>query len=70
MERGVFDIESVKKANRTLIETLDDSLKIAKEGEKARETALRELQKAESELKNALLRVKAAGENPPDPTAE
>jgi len=70
MERGVFDIESVKKANRTLIETLDDSLKIAKEGEKARETALRELQKAESELKNALLRVKVAGENPSEPTAE
>ncbi len=60
MERGVFDIESVKKANRTLIETLNDSLKIAEEGKKARAAALEELQKTEAELKNALLRVQSA----------
>ena len=59
MERGIFDIESIKKANQTLIETLTDSLQIAEEGKKARETALEELQKAEHELKEALLAVKS-----------
>ena len=63
MERGVFDIESIKKANRTLIETLGDSLRIAEEGKKARETALQELQKSEKALKEALLRVKSAQES-------
>jgi hypothetical protein len=32
MERGVFDIETVKKANQTLIATIEDSLRIADEG--------------------------------------
>ncbi|MDQ7085686.1 MAG: toxic anion resistance protein [Sulfurovum sp.] len=36
MERGIFDIESIKKANDTFIATLDDSLRIAEEGKKAR----------------------------------
>ncbi len=60
MERGVFDIESIKKANRTLIATLDDSLRIAEEGKKARRAALEELQKSEQELKNALLKLHEA----------
>jgi len=59
MERGVFDIESIKKANNTLIATLNDSLKIAEEGKKARVSALAELQKAEKELKEALMAVKS-----------
>ncbi len=59
MERGIFDIGSIKKANATLIETLNDSLRIADDGKKAREAALVELQTAEKELKNALLAVKA-----------
>jgi uncharacterized protein YaaN involved in tellurite resistance len=59
MERGIFDIGSIKKANATLIETLNDSLRIADEGKKAREAALMELQTAEKELKSALLAVKA-----------
>ena len=65
MERGVFDIESVKKANATLIATLNDSLKIAEAGKKARESALLELQKTEEELKKALLRVKEARDAAP-----
>jgi len=59
MERGVFDIESIKKANQTLIDTLNDSLKIANEGKRAREEALVELSKTEQELKDALLSTKA-----------
>ncbi|WP_457606446.1 toxic anion resistance protein [Nitratifractor sp.] len=63
MERGVFDIESIKKANQTLIATLNDSLRIAEEGKKARAAALEELKKSETALKEALLSVKQAQEN-------
>lgn len=59
MERGIFDIESIKKANNTLIATLNESLQIADEGKRAREVALVELQKTEQELKDALLATKA-----------
>jgi len=63
MERGIYDIESIKKANNTLIETLNDSLKIAQEGKAARTKALEELKETEANLKNALLSVKAKSEN-------
>lgn len=66
MERGIFDIESIKKANTTLIETLNDSLKIADEGKKARSKAIVELQKTEKELKDALMAVKAKSEVLPE----
>ena len=65
MERGIFDIESIKKANETFIATLDDSLRIAEEGKLARSEALLELQKTEKELKDALLAVKAKAEEIP-----
>ena len=66
MERGIFDIESIKKANETFIATLDDSLRIAEEGKAARKEALVELQKTEKELKDALLAVKAKAEEIPE----
>jgi len=66
MERGIFDIESIKKANETFIATLDDSLRIAQEGKAARADALIELQKTEKELKDALLAVKARAEEVPE----
>ncbi|HEC45326.1 MAG TPA: toxic anion resistance protein [Epsilonproteobacteria bacterium] len=68
MERGIFDIESIKKANETFIATLDDSLKIAEEGKAARAEALVELHKTEHELKDALLAVKARAEALPEVT--
>jgi len=68
MERGIFDIESIKKANESFIATLDDSLKIAEEGKAARAEALIELQKTEHELKDALLAVKARAEALPEIT--
>ncbi len=70
MERGIFDIESIKKANETFIATLDDSLKIAQEGKAARADALVELHKTEKELKDALLAVKAKAEEVPETTRE
>lgn len=66
MERGIFDIESIKKANETFIATLDDSLRIAQEGKEARAEALIELQTTEKELKDALLAVKAKAEEIPE----
>ncbi len=62
MERGVFDIESIKKANETLIATLNDSLKITEEGKKARALAEEELEKTEKALKEALIATKAKQE--------
>ena len=55
MERGVFDIESVKKANQTLIDTIEDSLKIADQAKAQRAKALIQLQQCESELKQTLI---------------
>ena len=63
MERGIYDIESIKKANNTLIATLNDSLKIAQEGKAARVKALEELKETEANLKNAILSVKAKSES-------
>ena len=54
MERGVFDIEAVKKANADLVATIEESLQIADEGKKKRAEAEVELQKMEQELKATL----------------
>ena len=59
MERGIYDIESIKKANNTLIDTLNDSLKIAEEGKVARAKALEELKETEAKLKDALVSIKS-----------
>ncbi|HPY40963.1 MAG TPA: toxic anion resistance protein, partial [Thiolinea sp.] len=59
MERGVFDIESVKKANRSLIETINDSLRIADEGKAMRAKAEGELAIMEGELREALVAAKS-----------
>ena len=54
IERGAFDIETVKQANITLIETIEESLQIADDGKKMRSEAVQELEKCESELRHAL----------------
>ncbi|SMG63618.1 toxic anion resistance family protein [methanotrophic bacterial endosymbiont of Bathymodiolus sp.] len=54
LERGVFDLESVKKANQTLIETINESLQIADEGKKMRADAVIQLQECETELRKTL----------------
>ncbi|MFS4437308.1 toxic anion resistance protein [Paracoccaceae bacterium GXU_MW_L88] len=59
MERGVFDIEAIKKANADLIETIQDSLRIADEGKSKRAKAEEELIAMEEELKNTLAAAKA-----------
>jgi uncharacterized protein YaaN involved in tellurite resistance len=61
MERGVFDIEAVQKANATLIATINESLAIADEGKAKRAAAEVELQKMETELRDTLASAKAKG---------
>ena len=52
MERGVFDIEAVQKANDDLIATIEDSLRIADEGKAKRAAAEAEPRcKMEGDLK-------------------
>lgn len=59
MERGVFDIETVKRANQTLIDTINESLAIADEGKTRRAAAEAELRKMESELRDTLAAARA-----------
>ena len=54
IERGVFDIEIVERANRALIETVQDSLRIADEGKAKRAQAEQRLIACEEELKQVL----------------
>lgn len=54
IERGIFDIEVVKQANKTLIETIEESLVIADEGKKMRHETMVQLQQAEKELREKL----------------
>ena len=55
VERGVYDIETIKKANQTLIETIQESLAIAQKGKETRAKAEAELLKLEAQLQDALL---------------
>ena len=59
MERGVFDIEAVKKANASLIATIEESLSIADEGKARRAAAEGELVKMEHELRDTLSAARA-----------
>jgi uncharacterized protein YaaN involved in tellurite resistance len=59
MERGVFDIETVKRANQTLIDTINESLAIADEGKAKRAAAEVELVKMEAELRDTLASARA-----------
>jgi len=59
MERGVFDIEAVKKANADLIGTIEESLQIADEGKAKRAAAEEDLKKMENDLRDTLASAKA-----------
>ena len=61
MERGVFDVASVRKANNSLIATINDSLQIAEEGKSMRAKAENEIKEMESELRQALISAKSKG---------
>ena len=54
-ERGIVDIETLKKANQNLIDTMNEAVRIQKEGHDKRIAAEQELVKIENEIKQALL---------------
>ncbi len=58
-ERGIVDIETLKKTNAELIQTLDDVVKIQQNGRTQRLAAEAEMAKMESDLKNKLLDIRS-----------
>ena len=58
-ERGIVDIETLKKTNAELIQTLDDVMKIQADGRAKRQAAEVEMAKMESDLKNKLLQIRS-----------
>ncbi|PJW14584.1 toxic anion resistance protein [Geobacillus sp. Manikaran-105] len=57
-ERGLVDIETLKRTQENLIATLEETLKIQAEGRLKRQQAERELAAMEAELKQTLLSLK------------
>ena len=60
-ERGIVDIETLKKTNAELIQTLDDVMKIQAEGRAKRLAAESEMAKMENDLKVKLLQIRNGG---------
>ena len=56
-EKAIVDIETLKKTNADLIETLDSVIKIHEDGRAARAAAEVELQNIEKELKEKILEI-------------
>ena len=57
-ERGIVDIETLKKTNAELITTLDDVMKIQADGRAKRLAAEAEMAKMEDQLKRKLLQIR------------
>ncbi|KPB06491.1 toxic anion resistance protein [Bacillus sp. CHD6a] len=58
-ERGLVDIETLKKTQDNLIETLEETLQIQQEGREKRHQVELELVQMENDLKNKLLEVRS-----------
>ncbi len=56
-ERGIVDMETLQKTNADLIQTLDDVMKIQREGREKRQAAEAEMLKMENDLKVKLLEI-------------
>ena len=54
-ERGIVDLETLKKVNDDLISTIEETIQIPREGRAARQSAEAELAGIEQKLKDALL---------------
>lgn len=55
-ERGIVDVETVKKVNEDLISTIEETMRIQTEGRQRRAAAEKELVAIEGRLKDALLK--------------
>jgi len=60
LERGVFDVNAVRKANDNLIATIEESLQIADEGKRRRAEAEKSLTEMEESLKETLKSAQAS----------
>jgi uncharacterized protein YaaN involved in tellurite resistance len=60
-ERGIVEIETLKKVNSDLISTIEETLKIQQEGRQKRAAAEGELVKIETELKDKLKSAQGSG---------
>lgn len=68
VERGVFDVEAVSEANRTLIAAIEDGLRIAAAGREARARASAELDVLEQQLRQSLSAASSREHAPPTPS--
>jgi uncharacterized protein YaaN involved in tellurite resistance len=57
-ERGIVEVETLKKVNDDLISTIEETLKIQAEGKAKRQEAETELTKIENDLKAKLVEVR------------
>ena len=55
-ERGIVDIDTVKKVNEELISTIEETVRIQEEGRRKRQDAEKELMAIEGRLKDTLLK--------------
>ena len=55
--RGIVDIETLKKVNENLLSTIEETVKIQKDGRKKRQAAEEELARIEMELKEKLMEI-------------
>lgn len=65
LERGVFDVNAVRRANENLIATVEESLQIADEGKRRRADAEKQLVEMEEELKTTLKAAAARADGGP-----
>ena len=65
MERGVFDMDSVRKAHANLLASIEEGLVIADEGKRRRAEAEVELHRLEGELRESLKAASAHGTDTP-----
>ena len=56
-ERGIVDMETLRVTNESLISTLDEVMRIQKEGKEKRREAEKEMNRLEGELKKKLLEI-------------
>jgi len=55
IERGIFDLETIRKVNEELMQTIRESITITEEGRRRRAETEQELTRLEGELKQALV---------------
>jgi uncharacterized protein YaaN involved in tellurite resistance len=54
-ERGIVDMDTLKKVNKDMVETLDAVIKISEEGSRKRAEAVKELAMIQEELNSKII---------------